>query len=74
MSEWQPIETAPMDGTLILLWPYIDFGAPGEKDFSYVAAGFFSDEWENWYDLNSQELFNPTHWMTLPVPPAEKTP
>jgi hypothetical protein len=74
MSEWHPIETAPMDGTLILLWPYIDFGEPGEKDFYHVTAGFFNEEYKNWHDLDSQELFMPTHWMKLPVPPAEKMP
>jgi hypothetical protein len=72
MSEWHPIETAPMDGTIILLWPFIDFGEPGKKDTVHVTAGLFAEEWENWFDLNSQELFIPTHWMTLPAPPAEE--
>jgi hypothetical protein len=74
MSEWHPIETAPVDGTPVLLWPFINFGEPGKKDPAYVAAGFFCDEWGDWYDLIFGEHFNPTHWMPLPAPPAEKMP
>lgn len=77
MSEWQPIETAPKDGTLVLL-----------LDGRMVVAGCwnaaFNDGWCFWdgYGVSSDddeanvvELnswipgFGPSHWMPLPSPP-----
>ena len=70
MTNWQPIETAPKDGTVILL-----FVAP------WVVAGYFDlDEdvypWV-WMDLDASGSLNgsrddgtrPAHWMPLPEPP-----
>ena len=71
MNQWQPIETAPKDGTNIILfgegkvtvggWVSAeDQGAePGEEYL--IAAGWWS------IDLADN---NPTHWMPLPDPPA----
>lgn len=64
MSEWQPIETAPRDGTPILV------GCVGRgvliatwyermKCFSEAITG--TDLWG---------AKTPTHWMPLPPPPA----
>jgi hypothetical protein len=74
---WQPIETAPKDRTMLLLW------AGGEHVIGYFETG---KEW-----LTSQEGFNdwttgavtttsgydcgfnrirPTHWMALPPEPS----
>lgn len=61
MSEWQPIETAPRDGTDVLL--YLDGRMP-------CVAGYFRD---GWYSFDAPEkalgFFAPTHWMPLPSPP-----
>lgn len=69
--EWQLIETAPKDGTSILLFgedrvsyggwmSAADQGAePGEEYL--ISAGWWSVE------LNENA---PTHWMPLPDPPA----
>lgn len=57
MSEWQPIETAPKEGALVLLW--IEGG---------VEIGFWNGKtWDdgNFYD----DIGTPTHWMPLPEPP-----
>ena len=72
MSEWQPIETAPKDGTYIVvsdgvrvslgLWVSdVDQGADYEGQIGM--AGWWS------VDLGAK-LDRPTHWMPLPDPPA----
>ncbi len=65
--EWQPISTAPKDGTHIFLYePY---------DHPCVAFYVTSPEWSGW--MFADELLadvkpegpEPTHWMPLPPPP-----
>lgn len=61
---WQPIETAPKDGSLI--WCYEpDIYA---KASQYVA--FFCNG--GWVTDDGDQSFwmNPTHWQRLPEPPA----
>jgi hypothetical protein len=54
--EWQPIETAPKDGTVIIVY------AP---DFFQTAA------WagNGWTNAANSWLGDVTHWMPLPEPP-----
>jgi hypothetical protein len=59
--EWQPIETAPKDGTIVLL--VIDHGKWGEK----VWTGLWDD---GWMVIYGKARNAPTHWMPLPAPPA----
>ena len=64
MSEWQPIETAPRDGTDILVGY-----TTGEICILHFDAATFA-----WWDhLGAYEFPDPTHWMPLP-PPPETTP
>lgn len=56
--EWQPIETAPKDGTVIIVY------AP---DFFQTAA--WTDE--KWTNAANSWLEDVTHWMPLPKPPQE---
>lgn len=71
MSELQPIETAPKDETMILLW-FRDHDGPEEPR---VIQGFWSTEYEDWFEhewsSNSlTEVRNaPEYWMPLPEPP-----
>lgn len=72
MSEWQPIETAPKDGTRVLvsLWAWDD-PATGDRLTEIVYWG--GDDWRNGYpddvDAFANTVNPPTHWMPLPEPP-----
>jgi hypothetical protein len=61
--QWQPIDTAPKDGTTILGW---------ECDEILLVAYCVDDKWI-WMNFMSDHTSwspNPTHWMPLPAPPA----
>ena len=62
MSEWQPIETAPLDGKEIL----ITTAGIG----TLVRVGFWDEAREGvWSVWPGRERMIPTHWMPLPPPP-----
>lgn len=85
MAEWQPIETAPRDGTPI--WVYIkNYGqceawfAPGEWSFetSEVPREYSGAAWicvDDQFQMEVEETPHGyedgpvTHWMPLPEPP-----
>ncbi len=71
MGEWQPIETAPKDGTSVLLGRFtgkpkadregfisVDWCRTSAKDYGFIGFGEFN---ENYWPA--------THWMPLPAPP-----
>ena len=69
-SGWQPIETAPMDGTEVVLY------YPCYLDGGFVTAGYWragTDVYEpHWYsDLVNGGASPPTKWQPLPQPPTE---
>lgn len=58
---WQPISTAPKDGTLILTC----------DAYHSMAVLYWRHQlkhWDNCFDLEDCE---PTHWMPLPPPPVD---
>lgn len=78
MSEWQPIETAPKDGTAILAYnPMI-----GAYSTAYTTrfvpdkpygGGFPCGYWPNGTpgsDNFGRWDCQPTHWLPLPPPPT----
>jgi hypothetical protein len=67
---WQPIETAPKDGTAILLWPYNPGDAYGGYALKEVALGYYTPD-EEWFNPEQRCPFEPTHWMPLPEPPED---
>ena len=58
--QWKPIETAPKDGTHILVYaPDID-----RVLIAAFQANLGKGTWVGW-----RETLLPTHWMPLPTPP-----
>jgi len=66
MTEWRTIDSAPKDGTEILLWGMC------ERDGSYYAADTNLGWWyeDMWHTRQIDEGIDPTHWMPLPPPPS----
>ena len=75
MSDWQPIETAPKEGTRILLT------ANGRVTIGFWATDaviFEGGEGPHWVEFECEDFYysrhlidadTPTHWMPLPEPP-----
>ena len=69
---WQPIETAPKDGTRVLAF------VPGENGGPRILNWCSDAEWlHGWEDERGVILKDhpsssgaPTHWMPLPPPPS----
>ena len=70
---WQPIETAPKDGTKV--WLFIPSDEPQQVVGLFDTWGDHS--WWAYADRVLQDITGeagtPTHWMPLPAPP-EPTP
>lgn len=83
MSEWQPIETAPIDGQTLLLGYYNEAGKWRTVRGEWMSQAYIDDFWEDpdmaepgWFETadNAEDIPNcwpisPTHWMPLPEPP-----
>lgn len=67
MSEWQPIDTAPMDGTAILA--YIPDADDPVDIVAYKSDGASGLAWCHARCVDGLEAGHPTHWMPLPVGP-----
>lgn len=64
MSGWQPIETAPKDGSWIIV--------ASTHNRYYLAAVQWNDDY--WWDVNEANHNDPmdyaaTHWQPFPDPP-----
>lgn len=73
MNEWQPIETAPKDGTTILAYCQPRYtGTDEPMEFSYVSVIRWMDKYKNskcpWRHALNNSAAEPIHWM--PIPPA----
>ena len=68
-SGWQPIETAPKDGTVVLCWDEF-------KECDLMWYGIIQ-QWNKpkdilgWMYVATNTECYPTHWMPLPKPPTE---
>ena len=54
---WRPIETAPKDGTQVLV-----------HDCGEIKVAFFREMYGHWSD-GYEGINTPTHWQPLPKPP-----
>jgi hypothetical protein len=83
MGEWQLIESAPKDGTFVLLH------VPEGLETGVVTVGAYSrfeprdDEtgrfkrgnWDGWLGMDADIMSSwcePTHWQPLPAPPSQE--
>jgi hypothetical protein len=68
-GKWQPIETAPKDGTEVLI-----FEKGHEFGYDYAIGKFVKPRWAGdevggWSNRNSTTEYNhPTHWQHLEPP------
>jgi hypothetical protein len=73
--EWQPIETAPKDGTEVLVWNGGNDGfytTPGQMGVAYWGRQGFPERKRAWCASDCCDgvtTYTPTHWMPLPAPP-----
>ena len=72
--DWQPIETAPRDGTLILVCTrgYQRIRSMMTTFWSEASAKRFGAKF-GWYHEGDGAI-TPTHWMPLPAPPKDHQP
>jgi hypothetical protein len=70
LPKWQPIETAPKDGTPILLGLPVCGNLWAEDRRVY--EGRWHEREGTWASINGFILFSvATHWMPLPEPPEK---
>jgi hypothetical protein len=65
---WQPIATAPKDGSKIILAKIA--GHPAHVTaFWWAASGSWSAKYERWWDgVEPCGFASPSHWMQIPLP------
>lgn len=70
--QWRPMETAPKDGSRILLAKIV--GHPSHPTALWWAvAGHWSEKWSNWNDdVEPCGLASPNYWQPLPPAPEGK--
>jgi hypothetical protein len=72
MNDWQPIETAPKDGTTIILWLGSSWNSVAyaywfEPFGTWVRDGFEPLPDDEWFGIGA---LIPTHWMSAPGAPT----
>ena len=65
MMEWQPIETAPKNGTLVVVC------ALGSVPVSAVYVSWAKNDSGGWLAVGNGEMIEATHWIPLPPPPQK---
>lgn len=83
MANWETINTAPKDGTVIDVWVPGEFGSRWVdvcwSKSSHQCIDSYCDSCPNdlnvfgWRDPIADERLNPSHWMPRPAPPQSAT-
>jgi len=74
--DWEPIETAPKDRTIILyrpharLWATISTGRWTADEYNKNPRPYWKMD-KIGVTINQIRRWKPTHWMPLPVPPED---
>ena len=82
--EWQPIETAPKDGTLVIAaWDAETDPSPEVERIWIVTAAYWMEGFDGsveepayphaWMQADECIPVEPTHWMPLPEPPTDSS-
>lgn len=66
--EWQPIETAPLDGTAVLVGRFVDSDGQAHCN-GRIAVDWYRGPDVQWGMFNKR-YWPATHWMPLPAPPS----
>ncbi len=69
-SQWRPIESAPKDGTEIIVWLASDFRTAMVVSYDRERPGDPKYPWRTLAGIGYAESL-PTHWMPLPATPSE---
>ena len=72
-TQWQPIETAPRDGTMVDLWGinHLSYDKHSSRKVNVKFGpvrdwmGIERDDWQH----GRGEDYEPTHWMPIPASP-----
>ena len=69
MSNWQPIETAPRDGTEVDIWvrEYLGWGKVSDKGHRITNVRWMECN-KRWDNNLATDI--PTHWMPIPEGPS----
>ena len=66
--DWQPIETAPKDGTPVDLWATWPGNAMPPRR---IPDAFWNANRGEWSHSAGYTWLVPTHWMPTPAPPTD---
>lgn len=73
LGQWLPIESAPKDGRLVLLYPSRGWAEDVNCDCEVGYWDQFTNTWLA-YGPTAEDYTGATHWMPLPAAPAPASP
>lgn len=74
-GEWQPIETAPKDGSPVLVYPPLwvnktcSIAKYNDDKFAKKPKPYWNRD-DCFGRITENRMKPPTHWMPLPLPPS----
>lgn len=73
MTSWLPIDSAPKDGTEVLVWACMTIYAKKLSASDADKSCIWVARWDAgcWLSVDDCRL-SPTHWMPLPPPPERQ--